>query len=143
MVEGEAAQRFASLDDDELTKLLDGKDSQNTKKVISVSRKVLHDYLHEKDGQFKSIADMDDAPVEEAVKTPRAIVGSRVTINLLFPSFPDNKCILFHHFKAIYQFPKHIIFLVKIVANAALIYVLKCCGSRNFLIFGNFWYPSR
>jgi hypothetical protein len=27
---------------------------------------------------------------------------------------------LFHHFKAIYQFPKHIIFLVKIVANASL-----------------------
>ena len=27
---------------------------------------------------------------------------------------------LFHHFKAIYQFPKHIIFLIKIVANASL-----------------------
>jgi hypothetical protein len=27
---------------------------------------------------------------------------------------------LFHHFKAIYQFPKHIIFLAKIVANASL-----------------------
>jgi hypothetical protein len=27
---------------------------------------------------------------------------------------------LFHHFKAIYQFPKHIIFLVKIVAIASL-----------------------
>ena len=27
---------------------------------------------------------------------------------------------LFHHFKAIYQFPKHIIFLVKIVTNASL-----------------------
>jgi hypothetical protein len=27
---------------------------------------------------------------------------------------------LFHHFKAIYQFPKHIIVLVKIVANASL-----------------------
>jgi hypothetical protein len=27
---------------------------------------------------------------------------------------------LFHHFKAIYQFPKHIIFLIKIVANALL-----------------------
>jgi hypothetical protein len=27
---------------------------------------------------------------------------------------------LFHHFKVIYQFPKHIIFLVKIVANASL-----------------------
>jgi hypothetical protein len=31
---------------------------------------------------------------------------------------------LFHYFKAIYQFPKHIIVLVKIVANAA---------SSNFL----------
>jgi hypothetical protein len=28
---------------------------------------------------------------------------------------------LFHHFKAIYQFPKHIFFLVKIVSNASLI----------------------
>ena len=27
---------------------------------------------------------------------------------------------LFHHLKAIYQFPKHIMFLVKIVANASL-----------------------
>jgi hypothetical protein len=27
---------------------------------------------------------------------------------------------LFHHFKAIYQFPKHIIVLVKIVDNAPL-----------------------
>jgi hypothetical protein len=36
MAEGEATQRFASLDDDELTKLLDGKDSQNTKYVFSV-----------------------------------------------------------------------------------------------------------
>ena len=31
---------------------------------------------------------------------------------------------LFHHFKAIYQFPKHIIFLVNIVANASLSNVL-------------------
>ena len=29
---------------------------------------------------------------------------------------------LFHHFKAIYQFPKHIIFFAKIVANASLKY---------------------
>ena len=28
---------------------------------------------------------------------------------------------LFHHFKVIYQFPKHIIFWVKIVANAPVI----------------------
>ena len=28
--------------------------------------------------------------------------------------------LLFHHFKAFYQFPKHIIVLVKIVANASL-----------------------
>jgi hypothetical protein len=33
---------------------------------------------------------------------------------------------LFHHFKAVYQFPKHIFFFVKIVANASL---------DNFLIY--------
>jgi hypothetical protein len=33
---------------------------------------------------------------------------------------------LFHHFKAVYQFPKHIFILVKIVANASL---------NNFLIY--------
>jgi hypothetical protein len=27
---------------------------------------------------------------------------------------------LFHHFKAIYQFPKHKFFLIRIVANASL-----------------------
>jgi hypothetical protein len=36
---------------------------------------------------------------------------------------------LFHHFKAIYQFPKHTIFLVKIVANAPLnAQSLVCCS---------------
>ena len=75
MAEGEQVQRFASLDDDELTQLLDGKDSQNTKKVISFQRKVQNDYFHDKDGQFKSIADMDDAPVEEVVKTLRKFYG--------------------------------------------------------------------
>jgi hypothetical protein len=35
---------------------------------------------------------------------------------------------LFHHFKAIYQFPKHMIFLVKIVANATLIEVITKAG---------------
>ena len=34
--------------------------------------------------------------------------------------FNVNYLPLFHHFKAIFQFPKHIVFLVKIVANAAL-----------------------
>jgi hypothetical protein len=34
--------------------------------------------------------------------------------------FNVNYLPLFHHFKAIYQFPKHIIFLVKIVVNASL-----------------------
>jgi hypothetical protein len=38
---------------------------------------------------------------------------------------------LFHHFKAIYQFPKHIIFLVKIVANASLTMKLYCKRQSN------------
>ena len=37
---------------------------------------------------------------------------------------------LFHHFKAIYQFPKHIILLVKFVANASLNVVSLCCPKR-------------
>jgi hypothetical protein len=32
---------------------------------------------------------------------------------------------LFHHLKAIYQFPKHIIFLVKIVAKSFFFFLLK------------------
>jgi hypothetical protein len=45
---------------------------------------------------------------------------------------------LFHHFKAIYQFPKHIFFLVKIVANVSLrkslreIYFIQVISSFNF-----------
>ena len=41
---------------------------------------------------------------------------------------------LFHHFKDIYQFPKHIIFLVKIVANAPLrkqIFNINISGWNN------------
>jgi hypothetical protein len=45
---------------------------------------------------------------------------------------------LFHHFKAIYQFPKHIIviFLVKIVANASLRSDSKLGGpGGSFIIY--------
>ena len=38
---------------------------------------------------------------------------------------------LFHHFKDIYQFPKHIIFLVKIVANTSL---KGLCRGENMVI---------
>jgi len=39
---------------------------------------------------------------------------------------------LFHHFKAIYQFPKHIIFLVKIVANAPLNFIILQTQFQKF-----------
>jgi hypothetical protein len=38
---------------------------------------------------------------------------------------------LFYHFKAIYQFPKHIILLVKIVANASLIINIHLINSTE------------
>ena len=42
---------------------------------------------------------------------------------------------LFHHFKAIYQFPKHVIFLVKIVANASLtLESLRSCIVNTVLL---------
>jgi hypothetical protein len=40
---------------------------------------------------------------------------------------------LFHHFKAIYQFPKHIIFLVKIVALNIIMFI------TFFHIIGEGW----
>jgi hypothetical protein len=44
------------------------------------------------------------------------------------------KCLpLFHNFKAIYQFPKHIILLVKIVANASL---MTCLDGQRFFETG-------
>jgi hypothetical protein len=45
---------------------------------------------------------------------------------------------LFHHFKAIYQFPKHIILLVKIVANASLKIALTGLAYK-----GNNYCPGR
>jgi hypothetical protein len=45
----------------------------------------------------------------------------KVNNSIFFYSFYQLKYLpLFHHFKAIYQFPKHIIFLVKIIDNASL-----------------------
>jgi hypothetical protein len=42
---------------------------------------------------------------------------------------------LFHHFKAIDQFPKHIIFFVKIVANATLRDDSQQCGIHILTIY--------
>jgi hypothetical protein len=46
---------------------------------------------------------------------------------------------LFHHFKANYQFPKHIIVLVKIVANASLIKTKQSCYYLNLFHESNYF----
>jgi hypothetical protein len=48
---------------------------------------------------------------------------------------------LFHHFKAIYQFPKHIIFLVKIVAKHFTTIFLQFLWKRikNGIITGKYY----
>jgi hypothetical protein len=55
--------RFASLTDQDLDVIIDEKDSKNTKSVIRVSEKILNDYLKEKDGEIKSIDELDSADV--------------------------------------------------------------------------------
>lgn len=42
--------RFASLEPEDLAKILNDRDSKNTKNVIGVSKRIIGDYLHEKDG---------------------------------------------------------------------------------------------
>ena len=54
---------FASLTDQDLDVIIDEKDSTNTKSVIRVSEKILNDYLKEKDGEIKSIDELDSADV--------------------------------------------------------------------------------
>jgi hypothetical protein len=56
---------------------------------------------------------------------------------------------LFHHFKAIYQFPKHIMFLVKIVDNTALtmttrINIMVLLIRETLVFYGNWcWFASK
>jgi hypothetical protein len=55
--------RFALLTDQDLDVIIDEKDSKNTKSVIHVSEKILNDYLKDKDGEIKSIDELDSADV--------------------------------------------------------------------------------
>ena len=55
--------RFASLTDQDLDVIIDEKDSKNTKLVFRVSEKILNDYLKEKNGEIKSIDELDSADV--------------------------------------------------------------------------------
>ena len=47
--------RFASLSDSDLDKILEDRDSKNTKSVIKLAVKVLNDYLIEKNGEIASV----------------------------------------------------------------------------------------
>ena len=49
---------------------------------------------------------------------------------------------LFHHFKAIYQFPKHIFFFVKIVANASLSNQMHKWSDIFYHVFFNSYYVT-
>ena len=55
--------RFALLTDQDLDVIIDEKDSKNTKSVIRVSVKILNDYLKDKDGEIKSIDELNSADV--------------------------------------------------------------------------------
>ena len=54
--------RFALLTDQDLDVIID-EDSKNTKSVIRVSEKILNDCLKDKDGEIKSIDELDSADV--------------------------------------------------------------------------------
>ena len=54
--------RFALLTDQDLDVIID-EDSKNTKSVICVPGKILNDYLKDKDGEIKSIDELDSADV--------------------------------------------------------------------------------
>lgn len=58
--------RFASLEPEDLTKILNDRDSKNTKNVIGVAKRIIGDYLLE---------NLDQACTEDVVKTLRQFYG--------------------------------------------------------------------
>ena len=68
MAEG---SRFASLADDDILKIIDDKDAKATKNVIAGAARILHEYLQVKDGQFKTIEDIDTANIIDVSGTLR------------------------------------------------------------------------
>ena len=62
--------RFASLSDSDLDKILEDRDSKNTKSV-KLAVKVLNDYLIEKNGEITSVDELDlpDTSVDIVVAT--------------------------------------------------------------------------
>ena len=71
----EGGSRFASLNDEDLLRIIDERDSKNTKNVISASKRILNEYLKEKNGTFKSIDDLSEADVKDIVATLRKFYG--------------------------------------------------------------------
>jgi len=63
--------RFASLSDGDIEKILDDRDSKNTKNVIKVAVKALNDYLSEKSGEFSSVNDLDKADAGDLCSTQK------------------------------------------------------------------------
>ena len=63
--------RFASLEDIYILKIIDDKDTKATKNVIAGATRILHEYLQVKDGQFKTIEDIDTANIIDVSGTLR------------------------------------------------------------------------
>ena len=57
--------RFESLTDEDLGKLIESKDSNNTKQVVKTSVRLLKEYLNAKDNLgVKTVTEMDTASVQ-------------------------------------------------------------------------------
>ena len=85
MAEG---SRFASLEDDDILKIIDDKDSKATKSVIAGATRILHAYLQVKDGQFKTIEDIDTANIIDVSGTLRKFYAEFVYNGMIIP--PSN-----------------------------------------------------
>ena len=65
-------RRFEFLTDDDLEKLIESKDSNNTKQVVKTSVRLLEEYLNAKDNLgVKTVTEMDTASVQVMTLTLR------------------------------------------------------------------------
>jgi len=63
--------RFASLEDCDLEDILSSKDAKATKQVIANSVRTMNEYLSAKNGQLKTIEDLDSADTPDVVAVLR------------------------------------------------------------------------
>ncbi len=92
-----SGRRFESLTDEDLEKLIESKDSNNTEQIVKTSVRLLEEYLNAKDNLgVKTVTEMDTASVQVMTLTLRKFQLLWL-LNLFNITGKTYICCLFHY----------------------------------------------